>query len=819
MRPILLVIALAFLQLVHGIASAADLKPLVINPSTGLQQQLQAGDRLKLPTASGGFFTTLDPGVQTGTQVFSFPITAGNDTLVVLGLAQTFTAEQTFPAGTTAAPPINIGQGVAPTSPTNGDVWLTSAGLFAQAGGVTAGPFGSGGGGITGSLVSGRVPFASGVSTLTTASTFTYAAATGLHTSLGSGTASTFLGSGAGNTGMTGSNNVIIGEGSGGGFTATANSIIIGAGNMTGSTSASGNIVIGTGAGNTFTTSAGTKDILLGNQADVDTATRSNALIIGSATSTITDSFIGAGVVASAPVNHVLHATGGTGTDIAGSNMTIAGGQGTGTGVGGAVIVRTAPHSTTGGTANALAEVARFSEQKNFLIGTTTDPSGSGEISVAQAISTSGSPNLATFTGAAHTTLAATVESPDVIFNLARSVQFATGGITNQRAIRVLAPTYTAVGASVIANCATFAISGSPISGTNITQTNSLALRVESGTSQFMGQINIQNTTNPLSVSQLAASSGTPVLASFTGGAHTALTASTEAPDVTFNLAQIKQHATGAIATNRHILISAPTDSFVGASTITTDDTLAISGAPIAGTNATLTAANALHVQGGNSQFDGRVTTTASTASLAGLTVPVGTAPTAPVTGDMWNDSTQLTHVNQIGGLTQAMTGTICTTSTNGTVANTTSETSFFGTLVGTKTLPANFLKVGKTIRVRVAGLGTSTGTPSMVIRLRLGATLVAGTLGTLTMTNLAQNSWTAYIDMTCQATGASGSVVAAGFISVATATSPLGNGFGTAGATIDTTVSQVIDVTGTWSAAAPLNSFICYCASIEVLN
>lgn len=130
-------LSLCVLAFLAGIAGAADVKPLVISPTTGLQQQLQPGDRLQVPTASGGFFTILDPGVQTAARVFAFPITAGTQTLVVLGLAQTFTAKQTMPASTTGTAGLNLAPGVDPSAPANGDLWITGAALKAQIGGVT----------------------------------------------------------------------------------------------------------------------------------------------------------------------------------------------------------------------------------------------------------------------------------------------------------------------------------------------------------------------------------------------------------------------------------------------------------------------------------------------------------------------------------------------------------------------------------------------------------------------------------------------------------------------------------------------------------
>lgn len=41
---------------------------------------------------------------------------------------------------TTESASINIPHGAAPTSPVNGDVWTTTAGLFVQINGVTVGP-------------------------------------------------------------------------------------------------------------------------------------------------------------------------------------------------------------------------------------------------------------------------------------------------------------------------------------------------------------------------------------------------------------------------------------------------------------------------------------------------------------------------------------------------------------------------------------------------------------------------------------------------------------------------------------------------------
>ncbi len=93
----------------------------------------------------------------------------------------------------------------------------------------------------------------------------------------------------------------------------------------------------------------------------------------------------------------------------------------------------------------------------------------------------------------------------------------------------------------------------------------------------------------------------------FTGKTDTALTAGTEVFDVNWNLAQTKQHASNTtVATQRHFLIQAPTDSFASATgTITNAATFAITGPPVAGTNAVITNPKALWVQSGISDLGG----------------------------------------------------------------------------------------------------------------------------------------------------------------------------------------------------------------------
>lgn len=85
-----------------------------------------------------------------------------------------------------------------------------------------------------------------------------------------------------------------------------------------------------------------------------------------------------------------------------------------------------------------------------------------------------------------------------------------------------------------------------------------------------------------------ARTSGSTPYLTITAPADTTLTASTEAIGLSF-VGATRQHATGALTTQREWVITPPTYSFAGASTITTAVTFEVTGAPVAGTNATIT--------------------------------------------------------------------------------------------------------------------------------------------------------------------------------------------------------------------------------------
>jgi len=117
--------------------------------ATGAHQTLAAGATTDILV--GGGASALP--VWTAATGSGSPVRATSPTLITpnigaaSGSSLTLTGMATLPAATTSLAPLRIPHGTAPTTPTNGDVWTTSSGMFARVNGATVGPFGAGGGG------------------------------------------------------------------------------------------------------------------------------------------------------------------------------------------------------------------------------------------------------------------------------------------------------------------------------------------------------------------------------------------------------------------------------------------------------------------------------------------------------------------------------------------------------------------------------------------------------------------------------------------------------------------------------------------------
>jgi hypothetical protein len=140
--------------------------------------------------------------------------------------------------------------------------------------------------------------------------------------------------------------------------------------------------------------------------------------------------------------------------------------------------------------------------------------------------------------------------------------------------------------------------------GGSITLTRPLAINqniAQTGVKTFSTGTGAVSLNGNTILQQPASTSGAPNALTIVGGAHTALTGGAqESPDVHFSLSRTVQFNTGAMSNQRAVIFANPTYAFVGSSTITKAATVSITGAPVAGTNATIATGWALDVVAGN---------------------------------------------------------------------------------------------------------------------------------------------------------------------------------------------------------------------------
>jgi predicted RecA/RadA family phage recombinase len=134
-------------------------------------------------------------------------------------------------------------------------------------------------------------------------------------------------------------------------------------------------------------------------------------------------------------------------------------------------------------------------------------------------------------------------------------------------------------------------------------------------------------------------------------------------------------------------------------------------------------------------------------------------------------------------------------------VTNTVAETAFDQSF----TIPANTLKAGDVIRVRLQGIATATNsTDTLNVKLKIGATAVMAT-GAVDVAN--NDIFFMDVDLVVRTVGAGGTLVAAGVNALGTEGTVTAKPGKLASTAIDTTVAQAVTVTATWSVANAGNS------------
>lgn len=246
-----------------------------------------------------------------------------------------------------------------------------------------------------------------------------------------------------------------------------------------------------------------------------------------------------------------------------------------------------------------------------------------GHVTITPTIAATGVLTGITYTGVVNTNQTLSTEIPAVTITTAGR-EWATGAIATQREVLITQPTYTFVGASTITDAATVGIAGAPIKSANATLTRTHGLLIQAGAvgaadasygltvntptgatanyaAAFLGGyvgVGTIAPTGDLAVTQTITALGVLKGIVYTGAVNTNQTLSTEIPAVTITTAG-REWATGALALQREVLVTQPTYSFVGASTITDAATIGIVGGPVEGANATITNAHGLLIQAG----------------------------------------------------------------------------------------------------------------------------------------------------------------------------------------------------------------------------
>jgi len=152
----------------------------------------------------------------------------------------------------------------------------------------------------------------------------------------------------------------------------------------------------------------------------------------------------------------------------------------------------------------------------------------------------------------------------------------------------------------------------------------------------------------------------------------------------------------------------------------------------------------------------------------------------------------------------------------NKIINNTVTETSVFATGSGSRTIPANSLAGGDTFRIRLQGIiSTASGTESVTIKVKYGSTVLLTRTGTI-YEPLSNTMLQIDMYVTTRSIGATGAMLPAG--SGYFGTSTILALAATSDIPVDTTSSNVVEVTATWGSAKIANTLTIHIATLELL-
>lgn len=162
---------------------------------------------------------------------------------------------------------------------------------------------------------------------------------------------------------------------------------------------------------------------------------------------------------------------------------------------------------------------------------------------------------------------------------------------------------------------------------------------------------------------------------------------------------------------------------------------------------------------------------------------------------------------------------TIFTQTTSKTITNTTDETSHFNDTgaIGSRTIPARFLRKGSIIRIHAFSDLTNVANPTNVLKVKIGDTEIATSSSQLGVNtnSLAELK----LEFLVTAEGTTGKIIMQGHTKVVGGTNPQRKLMVTTPIDFNTLTNNEFNVTYTWGTANEDNVLNCTNASIEVIR
>lgn len=215
----------------------------------------------------------------------------------------------------------------------------------------------------------------------------------------------------------------------------------------------------------------------------------------------------------------------------------------------------------------------------------------------------------------------------------------------------------------------------------------------------------------------------------------------------------------------------------------------------------------------------------ASTSSAASVNIPDGADVTSPSPGDIWFGKGALRHAQATGFVT-ALEAWIYAATASVTLTGTTNEVDLISaTGEGNKTLPKEWFREGRTLKVTAGGRhSTPASSPTtMTFKLYLNAINVVSTIAITPATSMTNRGWQTTFYVTCRTTGAGGTIMPYGhYTASGSATGGIGrvgDAVSTAPVSYDTNKAALVELKGKLASGAGSDSWTCDYAYIECMN